>query len=162
MSASLKVNLIVVGKIKEAYFRSAIAEYEKRLKSYADFNIIEVTDSPAPEKLSSAEEKKILLEEGERILQKLQKGKTYALAIKGNMYSSVELAEKIERDMAGGTSVINFIIGGSLGLSDEVYTCCDEKISFSKLTFPHQLMRVILTEQIYRSMRIINHHPYHK
>lgn len=162
MANTLKINIIGVGKVKENFYRAAIAEFQKRLKAYVELSIIEVADSPAPEKLSEAEKAAILKEEGERILQKLPKGRTYALAINGKSYSSEDFALQIENATLNGDSTINFVIGGSLGLSDEVYAACDERLSFSKMTFPHQLMRLILLEQIYRALRILNHHPYHK
>lgn len=162
MAQTLKINIVGVGKIKEDFYRAAIAEFQKRLKAYVELSIIEVADSPAPEKLSEAERLGILKEEGERILLRLPKGRTYALAINGRSYSSEDFAGQIEQTALNGESTINFIIGGSLGLSDEVYATCDERLSFSKMTFPHQLMRLMLIEQIYRAMRIVHHHPYHK
>lgn len=162
MANTLKINIICVGKVKEDFYRKAIAEFQKRLKAYVDLSIIEVADSPAPEKLSESERLSILKEEGERILQRLPKGKTYALAIKGRTYSSEGFANQIEETALSGESTINFIIGGSLGLSDEVYAACNERLSFSTMTFPHQLMRLILIEQIYRALRILHNHPYHK
>ncbi|NLY09105.1 MAG: 23S rRNA (pseudouridine(1915)-N(3))-methyltransferase RlmH [Tissierellia bacterium] len=158
----MKVTIIAVGKIKEKYIIEGIREYEKRLKGYVELNIVEVPDVAAPENLSEAGKLKVLHEEGQKILSKLPSGKTYALAINGKTYSSEQLAKRFENDGIMGDSQVNFIIGGSLGLSDEVYEKCDEKISFSALTFPHQLMRLIFVEQLYRAYRIINGHPYHK
>ena len=146
----MKVTLITVGKIKEKFFQDAIAEYSKRLSRYCKLEIIEV-------------ETQIKEKEGERILSNIKDGSfVVALAINGNMLDSEELAAKIEKWGVSGISQIVFIIGGSLGLSNQVLARADYKLSFSKMTFPHQLMRVILLEQIYRSYRIIQGEPYHK
>ena len=159
----LKINIICVGKIKEKYWIDAIAEYSKRLSRYVTLNIIEVADEKTPDKASPAEEEQIKNTEGKRILEKLPEGTfAVALCIEGKQMDSVGLSEFIDTKAAGGVSSISFIIGGSLGLSKAVTDRADTKLSFSKLTFPHQMMRVILLEQIYRAFRIINHEPYHK
>ena len=159
----INVNLIVLGKIKENYFKDSINEYKKMLKSYADLSIFEINDEPCPENLSKKDIEKVKNIEGEKILSKI-KDDAYVIAldIKGKRIDSVEFADKINSLMIDGYSNISFIIGGSLGLSDEVLEKSDYKLSFSKMTFPHKLMRVILMEQIYRAFRIINNHPYHK
>lgn len=159
----MKITILCVGKIKERYFTDAIAEYMKRLSRYATVQIIEVPDEKTPDGASAAEEQQILQVEGDRLLKHMQ-GDAYrvVLAIDGTMVDSVELSQKLEKITVSGASHIQFIIGGSLGLSKEVQKKADWKLSFSKMTFPHQLMRVILLEQIYRAFRIRNNEPYHK
>lgn len=159
----MRIRLICVGKLKEKYLSLGVAEYVKRLSRYCSLEIIELQDEKTPDNGSVAQEILVRNKEGERILKAI-KGDTYciALAIEGNMLSSVELAEKINNLGISGISHINFIIGGSLGLSDEVLSRANYHLSFSSMTFPHQLMRMILLEQIYRSYRIINNQPYHK
>ena len=159
----MKITLITVGKIKEKFFNDAISEYSKRLSRYCKLNIIEVPDEKTPDKASEALEEQIKAKEGERILSKLSDDAyTIVLAIDGKNLDSVELAKKIEKLGINGVSHIQFIIGGSLGLHSSVMQKADFKLSFSRMTFPHQLMRVILLEQIYRSYRIISKEPYHK
>lgn len=159
----ININLIVLGKIKENYFKDAINEYKKMLKSYADLSIFEIMDEPCPENLSDKDMEKVKNIEGEKILSKI-KGDAYVIALEigGKSLDSVAFSHKINDLMIDGHSNITFVIGGSLGLSDEVLKRADYKLSFSKMTFPHKLMRVILMEQIYRAFRIINNHPYHK
>lgn len=159
----MKITCITVGKIKEKYFTDAVMEYAKRLSRYCKLEIMELADEKTPDGASESEEKAIKEREGERIL-KAVKEDTYviALAIEGKMLDSVELSRKIERLGVDGTSHITFVIGGSLGLSQAVLKRADYTLSFSKMTFPHQLMRVILLEQIYRCFRIMKHEPYHK
>lgn len=159
----MKITILTVGKIKEKFYRDAISEYEKRLSRYCKLDIVEVADERTPEHASAAENQKILEREGERILANVRDN-TYViiLAIKGKMLDSVELSKKISDLTVSGVSDITFIIGGSLGLSDAVVKRGDFLLSFSPMTFPHQLMRVILLEQIYRSYRIANNEPYHK
>ena len=159
----MKITLLTVGKIKEKFFQDAISEYSKRLSRYCKLNIIEVPDEKTPDKASETVEEQIKEKEGQRILAKLSEDAyTIVLAIDGKSLDSVELAEKIQTLGVNGTSHIQFIIGGSLGLHDSVLKRADFKLSFSRMTFPHQLMRVILLEQIYRSYRIISGEPYHK
>lgn len=159
----MKITLVTVGKIKEKFYTDAIAEYSKRLSRYCKLDIVQVADEKTPDSASEAVERQIKEKEGERILSSIKDG-TYviALAIDGVMLDSVELSEKINGLGIGGVSQIVFVIGGSLGLSDAVLRRADYKLSFSKMTFPHQLMRVVLLEQIYRSYRIISGEPYHK
>ena len=159
----MKITCVVVGKIKEKYFTDAIKEYSKRLGRYCKLEILELADEKTPDGASEAEEQAIREKEGERILKAL-KDDAYviALAIEGKMLDSEELAERIEKLGVSGISQIVFVIGGSLGLSAQVMKRADYALSFSRMTFPHQLMRVVLLEQIYRSYRIMNHQPYHK
>ena len=159
----MKITLITVGKIKEKYFTDAIAEYVKRLSRYCKLEIIEVADEKTPDGASETLENQIKEKEGDRILSKIPDGVyVVVLAIDGKMLDSEELAEKMEKWNVSGISHVVFIIGGSLGLAQKVLNRADFKLSFSKMTFPHQLMRVILLEQIYRSFRIRNNEPYHK
>ncbi len=159
----MKITIITVGKVKESYFRGAIEEYSKRLSKYCKLDIVEVADEKTPDKASETEEEQIKAKEAERILKYVRDDAyVIALAIEGKQLDSVELSEKMEKLGVQGKSHIQFIIGGSLGLHPSVLARADYKLSFSKMTFPHQLMRVILLEQIYRSYRIINHEPYHK
>ena len=159
----MKITIVCVGKIKEKFYQDAIAEYVKRLSRYVSLNILEVKDEKTKEQASPAEEKQVKDLEGERILKNIREdGYVIALAIEGKTLDSVELSEKIDALGLGGTSHIYFVIGGSLGLSDSVLRKADYQLSFSRMTFPHQLMRVVLLEQIYRSYRIMNHEPYHK
>ncbi len=159
----MKITVISVGKIKEKYWNMAIDEYAKRLSRYCKLELIEVVDEKTPDDASEALETQIKDKEGERILSKLpDNAYVIALAIEGKMLGSVELSEKINDITVKGDSHIVFIIGGSLGLSKAVLNRADYLLSFSKMTFPHQMMRVVLLEQIYRSFRILNHEPYHK
>ncbi len=159
----MKITLITVGKIKEKYLKDAIAEYSKRLSRYCKLEIVEVADEKTPDNASDTVEDAIRDKEGERILKYIKEDAyVITLEIAGKMLTSEEMAEKIEKLGVQGTSHIIFIIGGSIGLGKEILKRSDYALSFSKMTFPHQLMRVILLEQIYRSYRIINHEPYHK
>ncbi len=159
----MKITLICVGKLKEKYLVQGVDEYVKRLSRYCSLEIIELMDEKTPDHGGEALEEQIKRKEGERILKVLKEDAyCIALAIEGNMLSSEELADRIDRLGVNGTSHICFIIGGSLGLSDEVLKRADYLLSFSRMTFPHQLMRMILLEQVYRSYRIMNNQPYHK
>ena len=159
----MKITIITVGKIKEKYLRDAIAEYSKRLNKYCKLDILEVADEKTPDHASAIVEEQIRNKEGERIL-KLLKEDAYVITLEigGKMLDSVEFSQKLEQLGIQGKSHIIFVIGGSIGLGNEILKRSDFAISFSKMTFPHQLMRVILLEQIYRSYRIMNHEPYHK
>ena len=159
----MKITVITVGKIKEKYLKDAIAEYSKRLSRYCKLEILEVADEKTPDGASEIVEENIREKEGERIL-KLIKEDAYVitLEISGKMLTSEELADRIETLGIQGKSHLVFVIGGSIGLGREVLRRSDYALSFSKMTFPHQLMRVILLEQIYRSYLIINGEPYHK
>ena len=159
----MKISIICVGKIKEKFYRMALDEYSKRLSRYCKLEILEVADEKTPDNASDHEVELIKDKEGERILKNIRRDATViALAIDGKMLSSEQLADKIRQLGVMGESHIQFIIGGSLGLSDRVLESADMLLSFSKMTFPHQLMRVILLEQVYRSYRIIQGEPYHK
>ena len=159
----MKITLVTVGKIKEKFFEDAIKEYSKRLSRYCKLEILQVADEKTPEGASEAVELQIKEKEGQRILSLIRDDAyVIALAIEGKMLDSEELAERIEKLGVSGISQIVFVIGGSLGLSAHVMKRADYALSFSRMTFPHQLMRVVLLEQIYRSYRIMNHQPYHK
>lgn len=159
----MKITILCVGKIKEKFYRDAIAEYEKRLSRYTKLSIIEVSDEKTIENPSQAEEEQIKSKEADRILSNMKDDMyVIALAIDGKKYDSVGLSKHLESLTVSGNSHICFVIGGSLGLSEKVLNISNEKLSFSDLTFPHQLMRVILSEQIYRSFRIMKNEPYHK
>lgn len=159
----MNITILCVGKIKESFYREAVSEYSKRLSKYCKFTIIEVDDENTPENPSVREMQKILSLEGER-MKKYISPKTYliALCIEGKQLDSVELSQKIEDLGIQGYSDITFVIGGSLGICDEIKRMAHYKLSFSKMTFPHQLMRVILSEQVYRAFRIMKNEPYHK
>ena len=159
----MKITVIGVGKIKEKYFTDAIKEYAKRLSRYCKLEIVEVADEKTPDGASETLNAQIKEKEGQRILSLIRDDAyVIALAIEGKMLDSVELSKKIESLGISGTSHIAFVIGGSLGLAPAVMKRADYALSFSRMTFPHQLMRVVLLEQIYRSYRIMNHQPYHK
>lgn len=159
----MKITVVTVGKIKEKFYRDAIAEYQKRLSRYCTLEIIELQDEKTPDGASEALEQQIKDKEGMRILQNIREDAyVIALVIQGKQRSSEQLASHLEQLTVQGKSHICFVIGGSLGLSEAVQKRADEHLSFSPMTFPHQLMRVILLEQIYRSFRIIKREPYHK
>lgn len=159
----MKITVIAVGKIKERYFTEAIGEYGKRLSRFCRLELVEVADEKTPDRAGWAQKLQIREKEGGRILQKLPADScVVALAIDGKMMDSVELSQQMEQWNVNGVSHITFIIGGSLGLAPQVLERADMKLSFSKMTFPHQLMRVILLEQIYRSYMIRSGAPYHK
>jgi 23S rRNA (pseudouridine1915-N3)-methyltransferase len=159
----VNISIISVGKLKEKYLKLGIDEFSKRLTPYAKIDLMEVPDEKAPEQLSELEMEQVKQKEGEKILSKISPD-TYviALAIEGKMKSSEELADSLDKLATYGNSKIAFVIGGSLGLSKEVLERADEKLSFSKMTFPHQMMKLILLEQVYRAFRINRGEPYHK
>ncbi|OEF97350.1 23S rRNA (pseudouridine(1915)-N(3))-methyltransferase RlmH [Desulfuribacillus alkaliarsenatis] len=159
----MQITIVVVGKLKEKYLKQGIDEYMKRLSSYAKVQIIEVADEKAPENLSEAGEVQVKDKEGQRILGNIKPDShCIALAIEGKQQSSEALAANLDKLATYGKSHITLVIGGSLGLSDDVLKRADEKLSFSKMTLPHQLMRLILLEQVYRAFRINKGEPYHK
>ena len=159
----MEIRILSVGKIKEKYLSDGIREYAKRLSRYCKLSFCQVTDEKTPDKASEALNAQIKDTEGERLLKYIrEQDYVIALAIDGKMLDSVELSQKLEGLGVSGKSSIAFVIGGSLGLSDAVLNRADFKLSFSRMTFPHQLMQMILLEQIYRAYRIINHEPYHK
>ena len=159
----MNISIISVGKIKEKYLKLGIEEFSKRLSKYCKLELVELEDEKCPENLSPKDMLIVKEKEGKKILSKV-KNNSYviALAIDGKNLSSEELADTISKLAVRGNSHITFIIGGSLGLSDEVLNRADYKLSFSKMTFPHQLMKLILLEQVYRAFRINNNEPYHK
>ena len=159
----MNIRIVAVGKIKERYIQEGIKEFTKRLSRYCSLDIIEIDDEKAPENLSKKEMDIVKKKEGDRILSKIpQNTFIISLEIEGKQLSSEDLSNKIEDLMIDGVNDITFIIGGSLGLSEEVRNRSNFKLSFSKMTFPHQLMRLILLEQIYRAWRIMKGEPYHK
>lgn len=165
----MKISVLCVGKVKERFWNEAIDEYRKRLSRYCTLNIVQLPDEATPENASEQMERQIREKEGSRILAWISKNAgspgsscVLALAIKGKKMDSPALASFLQGRMTSGAGHLIFVIGGSLGLSEGVLNRADEELSFSDLTFPHQLMRVILLEQIYRSFRILNHEPYHK
>lgn len=159
----MKITVLTVGKVKEKYFTAAIAEYAKRLSRYCKLEILEVSDEKTPDKAPEAVNRQIKEKEGERILAQIKEDAyVIALAIEGKSLSSEQLAEKIHQLTVNGKSHLVFVIGGSLGLSEAVLKRADYSLSFSPMTFPHQLMRVILLEQIYRAFKINTGEPYHK
>ena len=163
----MKITVLCVGKIREKFYRDAIQEYGKRLGRYCKLEIVEVADEKTPEGASALMEKQIREREGARLLAHLEKYRqtgafVCALAIDGKELDSVQLSQKLEQLGIHGISHIVFLIGGSLGMPESMLREADMQLSFSRMTFPHQLMRVILLEQIYRSYRIMNKEPYHK
>lgn len=159
----MNIKILCVGKIKEKFYRDTIAEYEKRLSRYCKLSIIEVADEKTPDKCSETEEQLIKEKEAARLLSHVKDNDhLIALAIDGKGYDSVSFAGHLEQLAVSGKSNLAFVIGGSLGLHNDILCKCKERLSFSAMTFPHQLMRVILLEQLYRSYRIQNHEPYHK
>ncbi|WP_028784436.1 23S rRNA (pseudouridine(1915)-N(3))-methyltransferase RlmH [Thalassobacillus devorans] len=159
----MKIMIVTVGKLKEKYLKQGIQEYVKRLGPYASIDIVEVADEKAPENLSEADMKEVKNKEGERILAKINPDSyVITLEIEGEQLTSEKLAKKLDDLATYGKSKVTFVIGGSLGLSDEVLRRSDMGLSFSKMTFPHQLMRLILVEQIYRAFKINRNEPYHK
>ncbi|WP_281883346.1 23S rRNA (pseudouridine(1915)-N(3))-methyltransferase RlmH [Paenibacillus sp. YYML68] len=159
----MNIQIISVGKLKENYLVQGIAEYVKRLGPYAKVTLVEVPDEKAPETISAAEEAQVKQREGERLLAQLRE-QTYviALAIDGRTLSSEELARQLEDLAVYGRSHVAFVIGGSLGLAPEVLKRADLKLSFGRMTLPHQLMRLVLVEQVYRAFKIVRGEPYHK
>lgn len=159
----MEIKILSVGKIKEKYLTAGIAEYAKRLSRYCKLTFCQVADEKTPDKASEALNLQIKEIEGDRLMKHIrEQDYVIALAIDGEMRDSVELSRKIDSLGISGNSSIAFVIGGSLGLSDKILKRADYKLSFSRMTFPHQLMQMILLEQIYRAYRIINHEPYHK
>ena len=159
----MEIRILSVRKIKEKYLNAGIAEYAKRLSRYCKLTFCQVADEKTPDRASDALNEQIKDTEGQRLLKHIrEQDYVIALAIDGNMLDSVELSRKIGQLGVEGRSSIAFVIGGSLGLSDAVLQRADYRLSFSRMTFPHQLMQVVLLEQIYRGFRILNNEPYHK
>ncbi|KRN32151.1 23S rRNA (pseudouridine(1915)-N(3))-methyltransferase RlmH [Liquorilactobacillus mali] len=159
----MNIKVVVVGKLKEKYLKQGIAEYAKRLSKFCKFEIVEVNDEKAPEKLSAAEMEQVKIIEGSRILDKIKdKEYVFVLAIEGKERSSEEFSTELSKLTTYGKSDITFVIGGSLGVSKDVMSRANAEISFGRFTLPHQLMRLVLTEQIYRAFMINIGSPYHK
>jgi len=157
------IRVVCIGKLKEKYWTEAVSEYSKRLGRYCDLEILQLKESRLADKASRADEQNVIYEEGQTILKNIKEGSyVITLEIRGKELSSEGLAEKVQQLQLEGKSDITFVIGGSLGLSPEVSKRADFKLSFSKMTFPHQMMRVILLEQIYRAFKIIKNETYHK
>ena len=158
----MEIQILCVGKLKEKYLINGIKEYSKRLSKYTRVVITEVPDVMAPENLSEADQEKVKDQEASKLRKHIKDSYVVALALEGKMYDSVGFAKEIEKIQTYHNSRITFLIGGSLGLSKSLLKEANLLLSFSKMTFPHQLMRLILLEQIYRSFRILNNEPYHK
>jgi 23S rRNA (pseudouridine1915-N3)-methyltransferase len=159
----VNISIITIGKLKEKYLKQGISEYLKRLSAYAKIEVVELPDEKAPEQLSEAEMEQVKNKEGERILAKISDDThVIALAIEGKQRSSEELAKEMDKLATYGKSKVAFVIGGSLGLSGAVMKRANDTLSFSRMTFPHQLMKLILLEQVYRGFRINRGEPYHK
>lgn len=159
----MKISILCVGKIKESFYRQAIDEYAKRLSKYCKFEVVEVTDEKTPDTASAAQVDQIKEKEANRLLEKIKEDAyVFTLEIKGKRFTSESFSECINKVTIQGNSHLVFIIGGSLGLHEKVLKRSNQAISFSDMTFPHQLMRVILAEQIYRAFRIMKNEPYHK
>lgn len=159
----MKITLYCVGTLKESYWKDAVKEYQKRLGGYCDFSLVEVGDVPCKEKASEKEMTEVKDKEGERILAKLKPNEyLIALDLKGKQYDSVDLAHHLDQKLTQNGASLSFVIGGSLGLSDALKARANEALCFGLGTFPHQLARVMLLEQLYRSFRILRGEPYHK
>lgn len=158
----LNINIICVGKLKEEYLKVATAEYSKRLSRYCNLKFIELQDEKLPNKINDSIIAEIKLKEGKKILENIKKDSyVMSLDLKGKQFTSEEFSKKLEEIAVNGYSTINFIIGGTLGLTKEVLEVSNELISFSKMTFPHQLIRVFLEEQLFRAFKISNNETYH-
>lgn len=159
----MQIHVIAVGRVKESYLSEGIAEYEKRLRPYAKIRIVEIADERRPARISPAQTAQHLKKEGARILESIPpEGYTIALDVSGNQMSSEGLARLLHDQEIGGKGRVTFVIGGDLGLSADVLARCDERLSLSPMTFPHQMVRLILLEQVYRAFRIMRGEPYHK
>lgn len=159
----MKIKIACVGKVKDAFYRDAVAEYAKRLSRFCTLEIAEVADEKAPESLSAAEEAQVMEREGERLLSRIQPGEfVVCLTIDGKRFSSEQFAKTLQDTFDRSVSCITFVIGGSLGLNPAVIQRADMKLSVSDMTLPHGLCRVVLLEQVYRAFKINAHEPYHK
>ena len=159
----MKIKIVTVGKLKEKYLKDGIAEYSKRISRFATVEMIELADEKTPDRASDSENEKILDLEGNRILSKIgEREFVVVLAIEGKTLSSEEFSKQLEQASINGSSTLTFVIGGSLGLSKEVKKRANLSVSFGRLTLPHQLMRLVLVEQIYRAFTIQQGSPYHK
>lgn len=159
----MNINIICIGKLKEKYWQDAVTEYTKRISGYASIKIVELKEAKLPKNASAADERNVMEKEGESILGKISDSDyVIALEVEGKMLDSVELSKKLMNTFASGSSTIDLVIGGSLGLSDAVKKRANFGLSFSRMTFPHQMVRVVLLEQIYRAFKIANNETYHK
>ncbi|OXS56533.1 23S rRNA (pseudouridine(1915)-N(3))-methyltransferase RlmH [Cohnella sp. CIP 111063] len=159
----MQIQVVCVGRLKEKYWTAAIEEYAKRLGAYARLDIRELPDEKTPDSMSPAEEEQVRVREGERILSAIRDGAhVVALAIEGETWTSEQLAAHLDKQAVYGGGSVTFVIGGSLGLSPAVLARADKKLSFGRMTYPHQMMRVMLLEQVYRGFKIIRGEPYHK
>ena len=159
----MQIEIICVGKLKEKYLKQGIAEYTKRLSAYANLSIVEVADEATAEKMSALEIEQVLDKEADRIEARLDAGRqVIVLAIEGDLISSEDLSQRLDRMALHGQSKVSFIIGGSLGLAERLKQKAQWRVSFGRITLPHQLMRLVLVEQIYRAFRIMKGHAYHK
>lgn len=157
------IQVIAVGKLKETYWRQALAEYDKRLRPYAKVEFVEVPDEKAPDQLSPAEEQQIKGKEGEKVLARVRPdAHVIALALEGAVWTSEQFADRLQSRMTYSGGSVAFIIGGSLGLSNDVLQRADQQISFGRMTMPHQLVRIVLAEQLYRAFKIMRGQAYHK
>ena len=158
----IHINIVCVGKIKENYLKDAISEYSKRLSKYCKLNIIEINDEPIPNNLNDTISENIKKLEGSKIISYLKNSYVISLDLKGKQYSSEEFSAKLDNILLNNNSNISFVIGGSLGLSNEVISNSNELVCFSKMTFPHQLIRLFLLEQLFRAFKISNNETYHR
>ncbi len=158
----ININIICIGKLKEKYLKDAVSEYSKRLSKYCKINIIELSDEKIPSKVNDSIINSVKIEEGTKIINSLKNDSyVFSLDLKGKQYSSEEFSHKIQELSVNGYSTITFIIGGTLGLTNEVLKKSNELICFSKMTFPHQLIRVFLLEQLFRGFKIAGNETYH-
>lgn len=159
----MKLSIVAVGKLKEKYLKEGINEYSKRLSRFCELQIIEVDDEQAPENLSASQEKQVKKREAERIIKRVKEDSALiVLDLKGKKLNSEEFADKLNSFFISGKSHITFVIGGSLGLDEELIQKADFRLCLSDMTFPHQLARLILLEQVFRAFKILNNEPYHK
>lgn len=158
----MQIRILCVGKLKEIFYQKGCAEYQKRLARFAKVEIVEIADEPAPERCSAAQQQAILQKEAQRLLDRLKPGPVVALCIEGRQMDSPTFAAQLQRTLEGGTPCVQFLIGGSLGLHASAIARADQKLSLSSFTFPHNLARLVLLEQVYRAMKINRHEAYHK
>ena len=159
----MRIRIVCIGKLKERYWSEAVEEYSKRLSRYCELEIVQLKEARLPDKASLADEQNVIFEEGQSILKNIKEGsQVITLEIKGKELSSEGLSAYLGELQLEGKSDLTFVIGGSLGLSEQVSARADFKLSFSRMTFPHQMMRVILLEQVYRAVKIRRNETYHK
>ena len=159
----MKITVFAIGYLKESYWKDAVMEYSKRLGAYCQLEIVEIPDVPCKQGASGKEEEEVKRKEGEKVLARLKPNDyLIALDLKGKQYDSPAFAEHLEEKLTQAGASLNFVLGGSLGLSQELLSRANESVCFGAMTFPHQLARVMLLEQIYRAFRILRGEPYHK